>query len=282
MAGRRQKHFRSGDLNEELGVFLVKGVAAVATVPRPEDVGVDAVATLLRDADNNLLIAENSFYVQFKSSSVRKIKYVDHEVRWLESLKLPFFIGSVRKGDAAIDLYATHKLSQAVLEMNYKEVHLLLDRQDKNEARKDVKYVNIGPPLLQWSAPDLADPKFAPRAYSVLKPYLDAEQRNIDYRGIRYIETIRWETGKPPNCEQAHMIFQSMESEEEIQRILRSMAPYIYAIAVRAMATQDRDAMQLVLSLVNYMRTNNFDPDPHQIYWTVVKSWEQNTANSST
>ena len=155
MAGRRHKDFRSGDLNEELGILLIKAVAAVATVPRPEDVGVDAVATLLRDAEDDLLIAENSFYVQFKSASDRKVKYVEHEVRWLENLKLPFFIGSVRKQDSAIDLYPTHRLSQAILEMQHKEVHLFLDRKQERDAPKDVRFLNIGA-----AASDLDDARF--------------------------------------------------------------------------------------------------------------------------
>ena len=87
MAGRRHKDFRSGDLNEDLGVLLLKSIAAVATVPRPEDVGIDAVATLLREGPGDMLIAENSFYVQFKSSGDREVTYSGHEVRWLGSLK---------------------------------------------------------------------------------------------------------------------------------------------------------------------------------------------------
>ena len=110
MVGKRHKDFRSGDLNEELGVLLLKCFCAVATVPRPDDVGIDAIATLLRNGPNDSLIAENSFYVQFKSSTVRKVKYKGPEVRWLENLKLPFFIGCIRKTNAAIDLYATHRL----------------------------------------------------------------------------------------------------------------------------------------------------------------------------
>jgi len=275
MAGRRHKDFRSGDLNEELGVLLIKGVAAVATVPRPEDVGVDAVATLLRDAENDLLIAENSFYIQFKSASDRKVKYADHEVRWLESLKLPFFIGSIRKPDSAIDLYPTHRLSQAMLEMQHKEVHLFLDTKKEGDAGRDVRYLNIGPPLLTWSTHDLANAEFAPHAYSVLKPYLEAEQRNIEYRGIRYLETIRWETGKPPKCEQSQMLFQSTGSDDEILRVFRSMAPHVHALGARAFSSKDQHGMEIVLWLIDYMRGHGFDPDPNGTYALLYKNWDQ-------
>ena len=54
MPSRLRTSFRSGNLAEQLGLLLLKGIAAVADVPRSEDVGVDAVATLLRrDPEGN-------------------------------------------------------------------------------------------------------------------------------------------------------------------------------------------------------------------------------------
>ena len=52
MPGIRLTSFRSGDLAEDLGIFLLKGVAVVAEVECQEDVGLDAVATLLRPDDD--------------------------------------------------------------------------------------------------------------------------------------------------------------------------------------------------------------------------------------
>ena len=66
---------------EELGLLLLKSIAAVAPVPRPEDVGIDAVAPLLRIGPKGLLFAENSFYVQLKSDLERVIDYAGNEVR---------------------------------------------------------------------------------------------------------------------------------------------------------------------------------------------------------
>src|SRR5262245_38945897 len=97
MVGRRHKDFRSGDLVESLGMVLLKSIAAVAEVSRTEDVGFDAVATLLRPGHNDFLLAEDSFFVQIKSSSVRRIDYGHDEVAWLRELQLPFFIASVDK-----------------------------------------------------------------------------------------------------------------------------------------------------------------------------------------
>src|SRR4051812_47864665 len=110
MPGQRLKNPRSGDINEELGAMLLKAFAAVAPVPRTEDVGLDGVATLLRDDGEGMLIAEDSFYVQFKSASVRTIAYKDQEAKWLRELKLPLFIGSVDRNAARISLFCTHRL----------------------------------------------------------------------------------------------------------------------------------------------------------------------------
>src|SRR5262245_45101921 len=127
MAGRRQRDFRSGDLSEELGILLLKGLAAVASVPRPEDVGIDAIATLLHDQGDDLLIAEGTFYVQCKAAIVKTVAFKEHEVRWLEKLKLPFFIGSVCRSKTAISLYAGHRLSQVLIEANYKAIEVVLN-----------------------------------------------------------------------------------------------------------------------------------------------------------
>ena len=69
MPGRLRTSFRSGNLAEHLGLLLLKGIAAVADVPRTEDVGLDAVATLLRRASDGNCYAEDGFVVQLKSYS---------------------------------------------------------------------------------------------------------------------------------------------------------------------------------------------------------------------
>jgi hypothetical protein len=261
MVGRRHKDFRSGDLSEEMGVLLLKGIAAVATVPRPEDVGIDAIATLLREGPQRMLVAENSFYVQLKAFGKKKVIYVGHEVRWLEALRLPFFLGVVRMNEAALDLYATHRLSQVLLEKAWEEIHLYFEPTDEVRGGSDRRFAHIGPPLLSWSMHELANPDFSSRAYSILKPYLDTEQRNIEYRPIGYLENIHWETGQPPDCESGQTLLGSV-SDEYALRVMRSMAPHLSAFYLRAMARNDREGLELYLRLANHMREAGFDPDP--------------------
>src|SRR5256885_10736823 len=102
MPGRLRASFRSGNLAEDLGLLLLKGIAAVADVTRPEDVGLDAIATLLRrDSDGNCY-AEDSFLVQLKADSVRTLRYRDHQLDWLVSQMQPLFIGLVSLANSQI------------------------------------------------------------------------------------------------------------------------------------------------------------------------------------
>src|SRR5947207_12580613 len=105
MPGRLRTSFRSGNLAEHLGLLLLKGIAAVADVPRTEDIGLDAVATLLRrDADGNCY-AEDGFVVQLKSYSETSIEYRHHELTWLLGQSQPMFIGRVSLEQSRICLY---------------------------------------------------------------------------------------------------------------------------------------------------------------------------------
>jgi hypothetical protein len=69
MPGMRDKNLRSGDLNEDFGIYLLKQIALVAPIPRQEDVGNDAFVTLIRPEGSRRLIPDLSFLVQLKSAS---------------------------------------------------------------------------------------------------------------------------------------------------------------------------------------------------------------------
>src|SRR3954470_1806248 len=114
MPGRRRTSFRSGDLAEDLGIFLLKGLAAVAEVQRQEDIGLDAVATLLRrDSDGNSY-AEDTFVIQLKSESQTELELCDHEFRWFAQQTLPMFIGRVSLRRSEIALYSAIYAHQAI------------------------------------------------------------------------------------------------------------------------------------------------------------------------
>src|SRR5690349_6479841 len=105
MPGVRDRNLRSGDLHEELGLLLLRTVALVAPVPRPEDVGTDAFATLVRPDGARRLLPDVSFLVQLKAASVSVVSYnTPDAVNWVTSLEIPLFIGRVDLSAGRIEL----------------------------------------------------------------------------------------------------------------------------------------------------------------------------------
>jgi hypothetical protein len=271
MTGRRGKNLRSGDLKEELGVLLLKGVCVVATVERPEDVGLDGIATLLRE-QNGLLYAEDTFYIQFKSDSIRAIRYKGEEVTWLKNLKLPLFIGSVSIKDASIKLYCTHRLNSILAEMPHTIIQLNLDPTPDSDAPKEERYAYIGPPVLSWTIQDMSRDDFAEWSYERLKPLLVAEQMNVDTRPLRLTELIKWTTNEVPLIGQGTM---QCSHPSDIPSILRSMNPHMVSLMSQAIIAKDRQLCEVLSPMLCYMKNNGFDPDPHNLFYRMVDAMEE-------
>jgi hypothetical protein len=279
MAGRRHKSFRSGDISEELGFILLKAFATVAPVPRTEDVGVDAIVTLLRDAGEHLLIAEDSFYVQLKSSSDDVVEYSAHEVEWLRKLKLPFFIGSVDKRTASIRLFCTHKLSLALIEKQWTKVRLFLNETERfDEYEGKTRGVPVGPPILRWSVADISSDEFAEVAYQILKSHLIAAQINITYRESGFVQGLDWTVNELPKQDGGHFIF-SLRDNCQFVRTMELMAPHFRAIISRCTFPEDRQALEVVGKFVDYVRRQGFDLDPNDAVGKFLRGEVLKTSN---
>jgi hypothetical protein len=264
MAGRRLKGPRSGDLGEELGVLLLKIFSAVATVPRPEDVGIDAVATLLREGPDNLLIAEDSFYVQIKTNPKgRMIQYEKHEVQFLASLRLPFFIGIVDKEEARIELFTTHRLSQVLLEGECKGIRFNLDSGENLDAK--IRACCIGPPVLKWDTTFFGDERFPARAYTILKPHIQAEQRNVNFRSMGYCESIQWKEGEVPQCQIGNAAFHVPETPEEVKGMLGHTVQALQALLSHCLLSGDQDGHKAVMGMVEYTQRRGINVDSFQM-----------------
>jgi hypothetical protein len=259
MAGRRHKSFRRGDVNEELGILLLKAFATVAPVPRPEDVGIDAIATLLRPGPNQMLIAEDSFYVQIKSASTRTIAYKGHEIEWLTQLKLPLFIGSVNASTCTMELFTCHTLSQALIEKPWKEVQLLLDA-GVPQISEDVRFIHICPPALRWSASDLASETFKKANYPILKKHVRVEQKNCQLRTLRHLQRIKWQTNEAPEDNGFLAIGQMVEGN--LVKIFREHNALFTAFVMDCAVHKDAKVLEALLLLRDHMRNRGFDPDP--------------------
>ena len=121
---------RSGNLTEDLGLLLLKGIAAIADVPRTEDIGLDAVARLLRHDPDGNSYAEDGFVVQLKSDSETSIEYRDQQLSWFLAQSQPMFIGLVSRKHARIALYPTLYVNHAVLALHSEQITMRFGKSE--------------------------------------------------------------------------------------------------------------------------------------------------------
>lgn len=264
MVHRLGKNLRSGDWNEELGILLLKAIAAVAPVPRQEDIGLDAVATLLRDEEKSrFAFAEDSFYVQLKSGPDVTIRYKGDELQWLRDLKLPFFVGVVGKKDASLRLFPGHHLSILLAPRTFREVHVHAAKGEHllNELPNDKIEVWLGPPLLSFNVQRAAMKGFRRFAYEILKKYVETEQQNLAYRSIRFCRNIEWRTNRKPKTDAGHFVSISRTMGRDFQKIVESLIPGFHALALHASSTKNRDEMRALSSLVEELKKAGFEFD---------------------
>lgn len=270
MPGRRDKNLRSGDLHEELGIFLLKAIALVAPVPRQEDVGNDAFVTLLRPEGSRRLIPDLSFLVQLKSASVASVGYkTPDEMAWIRALESPLLIGRVDIKAARIELFTTLRLHHILLESGHDGVELLMDGSDHPADTARVRGANLGPPIHAWSISDLGEPDFHAKAYAVLRPHVDTLRRNRTLRDIQFQQALHWETGKPPTYGGEIML---VGPQHDIVDTLKGMAPHACRLMMELNLRKKYGDLPVLLQFFDLMRRWGIDPDPNGILRMVVGS----------
>lgn len=205
MPARRGKNFRSGDLAEQLGLYLLQSVALVAPVPRTEDIGIDVVCTLISEYDQYSYLAEDSFYVQIKSGSVREIEYSDVEVQWLTNLKLPLFVAVVDKAETKVSIYTCKRLYDAIaLKKDRKEIKLIL-AENKNENIFDLvdeeqTDIFLGPPIVEWKLSNLMneETKIKTLFFNVMKEHIRIIHEAMELYTIGCGTSYVWKTNEMP------------------------------------------------------------------------------------
>ena len=247
MTAQRLASFRSGDLNEELGLLLLKAFAVVAPVPRQEDVGLDAVATLMRRSER-MLIAEDSFYVQLKSSSIRKIEYKgEHEVKWFRELQLPLFIGSVDRTTFQINLYPAHNARVAILSGENSPITMCLDA-----ASQEDKVIWLGEPLLTWTIVELNSDDFGEKAYSLLKQYLAHEQKNLGHGDIRTVGMLFWKTNELVT-QSGYQIHNLRFERQETVSTIQSIRQPLLKVALAMQMEKDVEGSEKMLRFLEHI-----------------------------
>jgi len=205
MPAKRGKNFRSGDLAEQLGIYLLQSVALVAPIPRTEDVGIDVVCTLISDYNQFSYLAEDSFYVQVKSNGVKEIEYSDIEVDWLTNLKLPFFIAVVDKLKTKVSLYTCKRLYDAIaVKKDRSSIHLILADNEADNVFDLVEEketdIYLGIPIVEWSIADLMNKELNVKTlfFNIMKEHVriihEAMELYVLGCGMSYV----WKTNEIP------------------------------------------------------------------------------------
>jgi hypothetical protein len=279
MPGRLQRDFRFGNLAEHLGVLLLKGIAAVADVPRPEDVGLDAIATLLRPDDDDNYYAEDSFVVQLKSASATSIKYEGHELQWLIGQSQPMFIGLVSLAESTISLYPTIHVNHAVLAMHAQWVTVKFGVSDIPAFFRGQKWspwkgednhgatVWLGDPLLSWTLADIVQTNWINNTYSTLKRFLTLARREIGLLALGQCSVLDWSTNDSDSITSQSGMMKGRP--DDLDSIARQCAPCLHALMLRAMTSSDNAANALMMSLVTMadsLRKMGADVDPENLF----------------
>lgn len=272
MSGRLRTSFRSGNLAEHLGFFLLKGIAAVAEVPRTEDVGIDAVANLLRPDKDGNSYAEDSFIVQLKSESERSIKYDDHNLSWLLNQSQPMFIGCVSLKKSCISLYSTLHINQAVLAMHSEKITVKFGKSpnDYPWAKKSVENsatVWLGDPLLSWTIYDMANAMWLSNAYAILKQFLTIARHEYVLLSFGQCSKITWCTNNKDSIQSPFLLMKG--NHDDLQIIAEQCKPGLKSLLFHAIMMPEKSRNSLVIpliSLIGPLRDLGIDIDPSNLF----------------
>ncbi len=238
MVAFKGKNLRSGDLAEQLGLLLLQNVSLISQVPRTEDVGIDAVATLIRNFDKYKFIAEDSFFVQIKSSSVTEINFKDEQVKWLSELQLPFFIALVERKTSTIHLHCAHYLSDIIAtNPNRKEITFNLTDHSEYECNDYDASIKapIGPSVINWSLKTVVSNKnFINEFHQLLKPHVAIAKKSIETRRVGVTELVSWETGNEPRVNGT-----KINSKTNIDKTDELIAPYFKSLLLQLSSGND-------------------------------------------
>ena len=253
MPGRLGRNLREGHRAEALGVELLRALCAVAPVPQSEDIGFDAVATVLR-LDGRFLTAEHSFCVQTKARSVTEILYDGPAYSWLRSLVLPLFIASVDLATREIELYTTHNVVCRVDAEHYQSVTMRLLPPSHSEDGALHQY--LGDPILRWVDRDTSSASFRNLAYSVLTAWVAIEQLHQPLRSIKTTQMVQWRTNEVPTTGGTILA----GHPDDLRRDVELAAPYLVKVGTHFLLQETPSAEGIAfLLLANWLQENGID-----------------------
>jgi len=243
MPAVRGVNLRSGDLNEEYGLFLLRLFGAVAPVPRTEDVGVDAFLTLLHN-EGELYRAGRTCMVQLKSHSEGvSVVYFDAktsgelnvrgETTWLKELDYPLFFGRVSRG-GQLELYATQQLLEWFLDNpGQAGIGICFEEVDESPVPANgfapVRW--LGPPILTMGIEHARDAAGIRTQVDLLSEWVKLMQENLALFPLGMLRKMRWQPNTAPETVQYTQLSRE-PSEQEAERALRDVSLRLAALSV--------------------------------------------------
>jgi len=227
MTHKLGKNLRSGHIAEDIGILFLRSFCSVAKIRQEDDFGTDAVATLLRP-EKGMLYAENSFFVQIKSSRLNRIEYADSEIDWLLNQDLPFFICSVDKVNQTIALYTTNPIFTLLVDKDVKKVELILSESPINEhsrfeKKDDRTLIYIGPPVILTKESVSRTAEFSNRAYKLMSEWVTKEFNLMTLRRLGITKFATWTTWNSPD----YYGTMNIGSNDNITRDLEAIKPLL-------------------------------------------------------
>ena len=199
----------------------------------------DAIGTLLR-REGARLHAENTFAIQIKSWSTRKLKIKQARLDWLARFELPLFWVSI---DLARGRGSIYSLINLILPWPTADgVEVLLDQPAGAPLYTSQPWIAsepltgpkparmwVGPSVLDFDFADVDEPEFGARAYAVLKPHVELMARCLIARRFGVYSGVRWESGGPPSITMS--VLHGGE-DIELRDVLEAMFPLLMRVGV--------------------------------------------------
>jgi hypothetical protein len=277
IGGRLAANPRRANIAEGLAFQMMRSFAAIAPIPREEDFGIDAVATLIYHT-SNVLTASDSFFVQVKTHTAASFAFHGNGVVWLRNLKLPYFPLVVNLDTATAHIYTLSRHRRAIHLGAMKYIVFVPD-----EASNGYDDFPLGEPLLSWSLADCTHRDFPSWAYSVLKPAIEIEALNLHYgpasrffelKGDGYKFCDRNETGCAPNPPSIGEVWDYVPREigKMFEALEHSMGPLAYAVS-NTLGMEDKGPV--LTQILSLMRNLGIDPDPTNKWPNLIKDMSE-------
>jgi hypothetical protein len=269
MPGKRSTNLRKGDRAEGFGVQMLRSFAAVASVPREEDIGIDVICTLLRP-ERALQYAEDSFFVQIKSVSVSEILYENDDYTWLCNLLLPIFVARVDLRASKIEIFSMQRVFTRARRY-CRGVKVYLGEGDSN-SDQDIDFIPLGHPILEWISADEVEPSFHENTYQIMKAWVMHEQKNRLLRQAHRCQELEWTTNEFPRIGTTRI----GANDDALRNLLEGIAPFLFPLADSLLGQFCSGRMEVVkplksvFELDQLVRMYDVETDPAPTIWLLA------------